>query len=158
MGKSQEIHSRPAIPIFSVFVLVGFEIFSCVVWLTGVGLSLFWFILCGCWVALAGSGMTNYNSRNLATQLFSGLYFFLLQLIIFIRDLSFGILFIRKLHQIHFVFLLIILGYQSLFYTSSLFSSQDLISIVGKEFTSHRIQILSFFISSLVLSLVFIFG
>ena len=36
---------------------------------------------------------------------------FLLQLIIFIRDLSFGILFIRKLHQIHFVFLLIILGY-----------------------------------------------
>ena len=71
------------------------------------------------------------------------------------RDLSFGI---RKLHQIHFVFLLIVLGYQSLFYTSSLSSSLDLISIAGKEFTSHRIQILSFFISSLCLSLVFIFG
>ena len=73
-----------------------------------------------------------------------------------IRDLSF--VFIWKLHQIHFVFLLILLGYQSLFYTSSLSSSQDLISIGGKEFTSHRIQILSFFNSSLVLSLVFIFG
>jgi hypothetical protein len=28
-----------------------------------------------------------------------------------IRDLSFGILFIWKLHQVHFVFLLILLGY-----------------------------------------------
>ncbi len=76
-------------------------------------------------------------------------------LLFLFRDLSFGI---RKLHQIHFVFLLIVLGYQSLFYTSSLSSSLDLISIVGKEFTSHRIQILSFFISSLCLLLVFIFG
>ena len=71
------------------------------------------------------------------------------------RDLSFGI---RKLHQIHFVFLLIVHGYQSLFYQSSLFSSQNLISIAGKEFTSHRIIFLSFFISFPVLSLVFIFG
>ena len=38
-------------------------------------------------------------------------------------------LLIRKLHQIHFVFLLILLGYESLFYTSSLSSPQDLISI-----------------------------
>ena len=67
-------------------------------------------------------------------------------------------LFIRKLHQIHFVFLLIVLGYQSLFSSSSSLSSQDLISIAGKEFTSHRIYILSLFIFSLVLSLVFIFG
>ena len=52
------------------------------------------------------------------------------------RDLSFGI---RKLHQIHFVFLLIVLGYQSLFLFSSFSFSLDLISIAGKEFTSHRI-------------------
>jgi hypothetical protein len=31
--------------------------------------------------------------------------------VLFIRDSPFGILFIRKLHQIHFVFLLILLGY-----------------------------------------------
>ena len=80
------------------------------------------------------------------------------QLIIFIRDLSFGILFIRKLHQIHFVFLLIILGYQSLFYTSLNSSSLLLISTAGKDFTSHRIIFLSFFISFPVFSLVFIFG
>merc|ERR1711990_1113936 len=30
--------------------------------------------------------------------------------LVFIRDLSFGILFIRKLHQVHFVFLLLLLG------------------------------------------------
>merc|ERR1712060_751882 len=75
-----------------------------------------------------------------------------------IRDLSFGILFIWKLHQVHFVFLLILLGYQSLLYASSFSLSQDLISIAGKEFTSHGVYILSFFDSSLVLSLVFIFG
>ena len=72
--------------------------------------------------------------------------------------LSFGILFIWKLHQIHFVFLLIVLGYQSLFYTSSSLSCQDLISIAGKEFTSHRIIFLSFFFYFLGLSFVFIFG
>ena len=52
------------------------------------------------------------------------------------RDLSFCI---RKLHQIHFVFLLIVLGYQSLFLFSSFSFSLDLISIAWKEFTSHRI-------------------
>merc|ERR1712226_1256261 len=72
--------------------------------------------------------------------------------------LSFIILFIWKLHQVHFVFLLIVLGYWSLFYTSSLSSSLDLISIAGEEFTSHRIIFLSFFISFPVFSLVFIFG
>ena len=85
-------------------------------------------------------------------------YCLVYQLMVFIRDLSFGILFIWKLHQIHFVFLLILLGYQSLFYTSSLFSSQDLVSIGGKEFTSHRIQILILLYFSLILSLVFTFG
>ena len=50
------------------------------------------------------------------------------------------------------------LGYQSLFQESSISSSQDLILIAGKEFTSHRIQILSFFSFSLGLSLRFIFG
>merc|ERR1711909_268678 len=41
--------------------------------------------------------------------------------LVFIRDLSFGILFIRKLHQIHFVFLLILLGYYwALFITGAL--------------------------------------
>ena len=39
----------------------------------------------------------------------------------------------------HFVFLLIVLGYQSLFLFSSFSFSLDLISIAGKEFTSHRI-------------------
>merc|ERR1711904_374917 len=72
--------------------------------------------------------------------------------------LVFLIVFIRKLHQVHFVFLLIVLGYQSLLYASSFFSFQHLISIAGKEFTSHGVYILSFFDSSLVLSLVFIFG
>jgi hypothetical protein len=43
--------------------------------------------------------------------------------------LSFGMLFIWKLHQIHFVFLLIVLGYEALFYTSTSWSSQDLISL-----------------------------
>ena len=51
--------------------------------------------------------------------------------------------------------LLILLGYQPLFYTSSLSSPQDLISIGGKEFTSHRIQTFWCFISSLVFSLIF---
>merc|ERR1711971_523765 len=41
--------------------------------------------------------------------------------LVFIRDLSFGILFIRKLHQVHFVFLLILLGHWSLFYASFFF-------------------------------------
>jgi len=41
------------------------------------------------------------------------------------RDLSFGI---RKLHHFHFVFLLIVLGYQSLFLFSSFSFSLDLIS------------------------------
>ena len=54
-------------------------------------------------------------------------------------DLSFGILFIWKLHQIHFVFFFIVLGYQSLFYTSLNSSSLLLISTAGKDFTSHRI-------------------
>merc|ERR1712037_417196 len=40
---------------------------------------------------------------------------------------------------------------------SSLSSFLDLISIAGKEFTSHRIIFLSFYFSSLSLSLVFIF-
>merc|ERR1712199_101940 len=61
-------------------------------------------------------------------------------------DLCFGI---RKLHQVHFVFLLIVHGYQSLLYYSSFSSSQVLISIAGKEFTSHLVLILSFFLSSL---------
>ena len=42
-------------------------------------------------------------------------------LILFTIDFYFGNLYIWKLHQIHFVFLLIVLGYQSLFYTSSLY-------------------------------------
>ena len=73
-------------------------------------------------------------------------------------DLSFGILFIWKLHQIHFVFFFIVLGYQSLFYTSLNSSSLLLISIAGKDFTSHRIIFLSLSLLLLGLSLVFIFG
>merc|ERR1712178_182063 len=42
--------------------------------------------------------------------------------LVFIRDLSFGILFIRKLHQIHFVFLLIL----HLFYLPFHFSKRFL--------------------------------
>ena len=99
------------------------------------------------------------NKRmKILTNSLENISILLLKVFCGIRDLSFGILFIWKLHQIHFVFLLILLGYQSLFYTSSLSCYQDLISIAGKEFTSHRIQVLSFLISSLGLSLVFIFG
>merc|ERR1712005_28132 len=63
----------------------------------------------------------------------------------FSLDMCFGI---RKLHQAHFVFLLIVHGYQSLLYYSSFSSSQVLISIAGKVFTSHLVLILSFFLSS----------
>ena len=58
-----------------------------------------------------GSGITFLSFIFFSLSYFRLVLFLLLQLIIFIRDLSFGILFIRKLHQIHFVFLLIILGY-----------------------------------------------
>merc|ERR1711907_675671 len=85
-------------------------------------------------------------------------YYFIFQIMVLIIDFSCFILFIRKLHQVHFVFLLIVLGYQSLLYASFLFSSRHLISIAGKEFTSHGVTNLSYFVASLVLSLVFIFG
>merc|ERR1711920_1021328 len=73
--------------------------------------------------------------------------------LIWFADLSFGNLFIWKLHQVHFVFLLIVLGYLSLLYHISFSPSLDLISIAGKDFTSHGVILLSFFVSSYFLLL-----
>jgi len=69
--------------------------------------SILLFFLCSIW----------FSCWDLKTALMADINFFFLFLfpwavfVLFIRDSPFGILFIRKLHQIHFVFLLILLGY-----------------------------------------------
>merc|ERR1712187_1018296 len=99
-----------------------------------------------------GYHLSYFSFRPLVISKFQFLFLFLRSLP---GDLSFGILFIWKLHQIHFVFLFIVLGYYSLFYTSLNSSSLLLISIAGKDFTSHRIIFLSLSLLLLGLSLVF---
>jgi hypothetical protein len=62
---------------------------------------------------------------------------FLLQLPAAASFLSFGIPLSRKLHLVHFLSLLLLLGYYLLLSLSSFSSLENLISIGGKAFTSH---------------------
>merc|ERR1712170_321869 len=61
---------------------------------------------------------------------------------------------IWKLHQVHFVFLFIVLGHYSLLYASLNSSSLSLILIAGKDFTSHGVILIFIFI---IVGLVFSF-
>merc|ERR1711920_922572 len=90
-------------------------------------------------ISIAGKDFTSHGVILLSLSLLLlglSLVFIFVSLIskfqfLFLRslpgDLSFGILFIWKLHQVHFVFLFIVLGHLSLLYASLNSSSLPLI-------------------------------